>query len=129
MKIGIDVHGVITANPDFFSKFSKLLVCNGHEVHIMSGARYNKIIPILQKYNISYTHIFSISDSEEKKAKTIINWDEKNEAHMDQEVWDKAKSIYAEEHNLDFHIDDTMQYGEYFKTPFALYKHDFKKGE
>ena len=38
MNIGLDIHGVITSNPRFFSHFSTLAVERGHEVHIITGA-------------------------------------------------------------------------------------------
>jgi hypothetical protein len=33
-----------------------------------------------------------------------------------------AKSEYAAEHQLDLHIDDMLEYGAHFTTPFALFK-------
>ena len=38
-KIGIDIHGVITDYPIFFSKIIKELMDKNHEVHIVTGAR------------------------------------------------------------------------------------------
>jgi len=37
MKVGLDIHGVVDVRPEFFSELSKLLVSNGHEVHIITG--------------------------------------------------------------------------------------------
>jgi len=31
---------------------------------------------------------------------------------------DKEKAWYCEQNNIDLHIDDTAEYGKYFKTPF-----------
>ena len=36
-KLGLDLHGVTDKVPDFFSILTKLLVENGHEVHLMTG--------------------------------------------------------------------------------------------
>ena len=38
MKIGFDFHGVIDSLP-FLFQLSQLLVCDGHEVHIITGEK------------------------------------------------------------------------------------------
>lgn len=122
MKIGIDIHGVITANPKFFADFTALLIGAGHEVHILTGPRFDKVENFLRKHKIKYTHFFSIVEHEEKLGKTQIIWDKKGDPFMDFNVWDRAKAQYAKKHKLDLHIDDSAKYAEYFSTPFALYK-------
>lgn len=126
MKVGIDIHGVITENPKFFSKFSHMIVKSGGEVHVLTGPRFNRVEPILRKHNIKYTHFFSIVEYEEKRGKVQIIWDKKGDPFMEMNVWDRTKAIYAKKHKLDLHIDDSAKYGEYFKTPFALYKNNSK---
>lgn len=43
MKIGLDFHGVIDADPEFFAVETELLIKAGHEVHIITGHEYTKI--------------------------------------------------------------------------------------
>jgi hypothetical protein len=42
MKIGIDIDGTITANPDFFREFISDNLKIGNEVHIITGCHGNK---------------------------------------------------------------------------------------
>ena len=114
MKIGIDIHGVITVNPEFFSALSRMLVSCGHEVHIVTGPRFSKVEPLLKEHDIAWTHFFSIVEDEEKKGVTEIVWDKKGDPFMDFNVWDRAKAAYAKEQGLDLHIDDSSKYSEYF---------------
>jgi len=120
IKIGLDIHGVVDSNIDFFKVLSKLLVDNGHEVHIITGAKIEKELPFLKKNKISYTHLFSITDCHVEKG-TKIMWDEKNDPHLDTYLWDKAKAEYCKKHNIDIHFDDSDIYNYFFKTPYARY--------
>ena len=43
-KIGIDIHGVITRYPEFFSVMIKGLMNEGHEVHVVTGARLSSVL-------------------------------------------------------------------------------------
>ena len=49
MKLGLDLHGVITDRPEFFSELSKIFIDNGHEVHIVTGGMIND--SLLNKIN------------------------------------------------------------------------------
>lgn len=114
MKIGIDVHGVIDKKPKLYSKLTKRLISLEHEVHIITGAQIkNKLLKQLQDFNISYTHIFSISDFHKKIGTPIIYKDSDN-IMMDDVIWNKTKAIYCFENKIDLHIDDSSIYGKYF---------------
>lgn len=118
IKIGLDLHGVISANPEFFSEISRLIIMNGGEVHILTGSHSNDIMDEVKKYGIKYTTLFSISDYH-KSIGTPIKYDEKNTPWIDEGLWNRSKSEYAEREKLDFHFDDSGNYGQFFKTPYA----------
>jgi UDP:flavonoid glycosyltransferase YjiC (YdhE family) len=120
IKIGIDIHGVIDAHPEFFSTLTKLLVDNGHEVHIITGSKITEEMEHLEKFGISYTHLFSITDHHANKG-TAIKWDEKGEPHLDPYLWDKTKAEYCKEAGIDLHFDDSDTYNYFFKTPYARF--------
>lgn len=131
MKIGIDFHGVITDNLEFWLEMINMWRSFGIEVHLMTGARYetflNKQVELGIK-DIGYSHFFSISEFHAKHNPDKIDLSKPNNPYIaDKELWDKTKAEYAMYHNLDLVIDDTAEYGKYFKTPFLLYKG--KKGE
>jgi hypothetical protein len=123
MKVGLDIHGVIDQNPKFFAELSKALVKAGHEVHIITGPRFEKVEPLLKRCKITYTHFFSIVEYEEKRGKAKIRWDKKGDPFMEFHIWDSCKARYCKRMKIDFHLDDSSKYGEHFVTPFAHYTH------
>lgn len=120
MKIGLDVHGVCTEAPEFFSLISKLLKENNCEVHIITGKRVSDgAIDEIKALGISYTHFFSIADYHSENGTNM--WDDENGTPwLDDETWNRTKGDYCSRNNIDFHIDDTERYREFFKTPFAF---------
>lgn len=127
LKIGLDIHGVCDANPDFFVELSRMLISAGHEVHVLTGKRVSDgALQELKEIGISYTHFFSISDYHTESG-TIMNYDDIGNPWMDDEIWDRTKGDYCKRNEIDFCIDDTERYGKYFETPFAYMK--IKKDE
>lgn len=122
MKIGLDIHGVIDTNPKFFAAFTEALLAAGHEIHIITGPRHSQVEPLLRKWKIKYTHFFSIVEYEEKRGVTEIMWAKNGDPFMSLNVWDRAKAKYCKRTKIDLHIDDSQKYGEYFETPFCLFK-------
>ena len=120
LKFGFDMHGVIDAKPDLFRTLIKMLAKDGHEVHIITGAKTEKEMPVLKELDIPFTHVFSITEYYEKLG-TPISWDDKNEPHLDAYLWDKAKAMYCKKNGIDLHIDDSDVYHYFFKTPYARF--------
>jgi 8-oxo-dGTP diphosphatase len=122
IKIGIDVHGVADALPHFFSELSRILVENGHEVHILTGAEHTETLEyeIRHILKLSYTHFFSTT-TYHKNAGTEITYIDGN-PYMDNKIWNRAKSEYCKAHGIHLHIDDSDVYGKYFMTPFAQFQ-------
>jgi hypothetical protein len=120
VKIGLDFHGVITSNPVFFSRFSKVFCQSGNEVHIITGSRITSdFLNKLKDYDIEYTHLFSISDYHYNEGTAMTGYD-KDQTEIDEDTWDRTKAQYCKEMKIDLHIDDSVIYGRYFSTPFAL---------
>lgn len=121
MKFGLDFHGVINRKPELFSALSHALVAADHEVHVVTGPRRTKVEEDLKKFNIKFTHFFSIVEYEEAKG-TEIFWDSKGDPYMDMATWKRAKGEYCKREGIDLHIDDSAEYGEHFSTPFSLFR-------
>ncbi len=120
MKIGIDLHGVSDAYPTFFAELTKLFVAAGHEVHLMTGELITEALhEQLRSCNISYTHLFSISQHHKEKG-TPMRFDENNTPWIDGALWNQTKGDYAAEHGLDIVLDDTEGYADHFTTPFIF---------
>ncbi len=119
IKIGIDYHGVITANPEFFKKFNHYAINNNCLIYIISGGHKEDIRKFLLSNGIAYSTIWS----------TVDYYDELNQVKyfadgsfkIDDNLWDKAKAWYCAKNKIDIHIDDSVIYGKYFTTPFCLY--------
>ena len=126
-KLGLDLHGVSDTATEFFSLITRLLVENNCEVHIMTGALTGeRLTQQLIDSKVTYTHLYSISDTLIESGNPV-RYDEKGNPWFSTEEWNKAKAIYAQEHNLDITFDDTEVYGDFFKLPFAYVKIDMKK--
>lgn len=124
MKLGIDIHGVIDKRPDVFSKLSRIMKSNGHEVHILTGSKItDSLRKDLKKYDILYDSIFSILDFHSMEG-THMWQDSESNWWIDNDIWNKTKAQYCEVQKIDFHIDDTKIYGKYFKTPFTHFTVD-----
>lgn len=119
IKVGIDFHGVISNDYEFFREFCNYISSLGNEIHILTGASEEDVIRILKKYGIHYDYIYSMFDYYKSIGNIEIFSD--GRFYVPEEDWDEAKAIYCEEHNIDIHIDDTSQYGNHFHTCFCLY--------
>jgi len=129
-KIGIDIHGVIDALPEFFAFLTDSIVKNGGEVHIITGGEWTDKLE-KQLSSINYTHKFSVYDHLLKTAETLgeIEFpDGTIQKKFDDTLWDSTKAEYCKENNINLHIDDTLCYNDYFTTPFArLWSHNGKQ--
>lgn len=120
IKIGIDYHGVITANPEFFKKFNEYAIKNNCLVYIISGGYEKDIKKYMEEKNILYSKIWSTVDYYE--ALNEVEHFEDGTFKVEDALWDRAKAWYCATNKIDFHIDDSVIYGKYFTTPFCLYE-------
>lgn len=129
MKIGLDYHCVINHDPKFFSELSKAIIAAGGQIHIMTGSR---ITPELEQelinLGMSWMKLFSIADYCKESGYDM--WEDADgRPWVDENLWNQAKAIYAEEQGLDLVMDDTAVYGNYFTTTsFAACKIINKSG-
>lgn len=129
MKVGLDFHGVIDKQPELFAKLSNKLRMSDCEIHIITGHKItDEFVQQLKDWKIRYTHLFSIVDYHES-INTFVQYDERG-PWIDEELWNKTKSIYCEEKQIDVHIDDSEIYGKYFtgKTIYLLMNQFENKG-
>ena len=122
LKIGLDIHGICDASPEYFAELTRLFVNAGHEVHLITGRRVSDgAIKEIKSLGLYYTHFFSIADYH-KEIGTKVWEDDDGNPWLEGDLWDRTKGDYCKKHNIDFHIDDTERYGQYFETPFMLSK-------
>lgn len=120
-SLGLDLHGIINAHPEFFSSLTQSLVKDGWSVHVLTGShiKEQEIEKLLKSYNISYTHLFSIADYHRDNKTEGMWYDKKGDPWVSDENWDRTKANYCKENNIMFCIDDTARYANYFETPFG----------
>ncbi len=125
LKIGLDFHGVITDNPEYFKAFCNEAAKRGHEIYIVSGGPNEAIVRFLKDEGIKYHRVFAILDFYNTQGKVIFFEDVG--FRMDDELWDAAKGKYCAENHIDIHIDDSKIYKKYFTTPYCQFKRDLRK--
>ena len=131
-KIGLDVHGVIDAIPDFFAFLTDSIVKNEGEVHILTGGSWTQELESqLLGHGIKWTHKFSVYDHLIEVGTKIVGEiqfpDGTVQKKFEDGAWDKVKAEYCREHSISLHIDDTLIYNDFFSTPFCrLWTHNSK---
>jgi hypothetical protein len=119
MKIGFDFHDVLDKH-ELFRVLANFLVDSGHEVHILTGEERNSALQKkIKDLGIKWTKIFSITSYHKKKG-TPIRYDKNGKPWMNKKLWDRTKADYCKTHKIDLHIDNSVTYGKYFKTPYLL---------
>lgn len=124
LRIGIDIHGVMDSNI-FFKIMARIMLAEGHEIHIITGSLTKKAKKDLQGRGmvagINYTTIFSIADTLLERG-IEVTWKDPDNPVFPDDDWNQAKAIYCEENEIDIHFDDSDIYGLYFTTPYAQIK-------
>lgn len=119
--LGLDLHGIINAHPEFFAAATQSLAKDGWDIHVLTGShiKEQQIEEELKKYGIAYTHIFSIADYHRENKTEGMWYDEKGDPWVSNEEWDRTKANYCKRNNIMFCIDDTARYANHFETPFG----------
>ncbi len=123
IKIGLDLHGVINKDPNFFSNLSIMLMNRGNEVYIITGEEDSeKLRNEINKYNIKYTDVFSVTTYRKEAGYKVsyLNGD-KTQPMMDEMVWNTSKAVICFENKIDIMIDDSLIYCQYFKNTDTQY--------
>ena len=127
--IGIDLHGTIDKDPDYFRSFLKKCLNLNIIVYIISGPpifQIKKELDILEFYiNKHYNKIISVVDF--LKTHDVKMWqDEKGNWWTDENIWWSSKAHICRTFNVDIMIDDKKEYKKYFnqwmKTKFVLWR-------
>lgn len=122
LKVGLDVHGVIDTFPEIFRELSRILITNGHEVHVVTGLKKDgHIEEELAKAGIHYTHYFSIVDQLEHDG-VDIDWIDGLPWAPDEE-WNIAKRNYCDRVGMTVMIDDSYVYRDTFDDADTVFLH------
>ncbi len=118
LRISFNFVSAIWTNLPFFKKLSKLLIDNGHEVHIITGARGETDLPNIQFLDIKHSHFFSIDDYHyDHKTPRLV--DINGNAHTSRWQWDQTTAAYCRRNRIALHFDSSKKYDRFFKTPYC----------
>lgn len=131
IRAGLDIDGVITADPGRFSALSLHLMKSGMDVRIVtsrSAQAKRETEQELAAFGISYSELFflpEISLAQKLCPHRSLNW-------FDRYLWQKAD--YALQHNLSHFVDDEAAIERLFKIyapqiAFARYPDSVAWGE
>lgn len=119
LKIGLDYHGVINDNPEYFSAFCAEVRKRGHLLYILTGGPADKVKVRLATAGIVYDGLFTIVDY--YVARGNFHYMPDGSIYIEDKLWNRAKADFCRRHQIDVQIDDSLVYGEYFSTPYCLY--------
>ena len=124
MKISLDLHGVVNDLPDVFKFITESVIKNGGEIHILTGSTTEKakeeLAELGYEENVNFTHVVGLPNLLENSGHISIGIHPIfGNKEYSKEDWNKAKGIYCKRKGINLHLDDTIEYEQYFKTPFA----------
>lgn len=125
MKLGLDIHGVIDSDPARFIELAREIKEDGGSVYILTGRPIDEtLMAELNSCGFArdlYDAIFSIQDSLDANGVEILGLDKYGRNHYPDEIWNSAKGFFCKKNEIDLHIDNSIEYKDYFSTPFAYF--------
>ena len=119
-KVGFDVHGVIDTFPAFVNLMNALIADPNFEVHIITGlSRAHAPDEIGHIVDLDKVEYMSVVDYL-VECGVPMEWRD-GMPYADKETWDRAKSEYCDEHDIDLIFDDSPTYGQHFHTINTTY--------
>ena len=132
IKLGLDVHGVIDEDPEFFSNLSNVMFEQGHDIYIVTGREKDpELVKEIEGNKICYRDILSIT-TYQKVLGTPISYldDRKSQPIIDPTIWNPTKAALCATAGIDIMVDDSTIYGKYFrdiKTQYITYTPKMKE--
>jgi len=123
LRIGLDMHGVITDDPNFFSDLARMLIDHDNEVYIVTGREdCDELQGELRECNMInrdgklYSSILSITTYQKGQGIPISYLDGRlSQPMMDPSIWNPTKAMLCATAGVDIMIDDSVLYESYFK--------------
>ena len=126
LKIGLDYHGVIDNNINYFSVFCRKAKRRGHDIYVITGGPKVSVSQKLNAINMPYDMCFAISDYYIALHK--IEQNSKGKVVIPDNLWNMAKADFCRRSKINIHIDDSVKYINWFSTPYCYYNKNTNKG-
>lgn len=126
MRVGINVHGVITTDPGLWATYLRRMVLDGYRVYIISGP---PMVPLMEELTAlglekgkHFSQVLSVVDFIKHSG---IEMEERTPGHWwtDEETWNSAKGKLCEIHEISLVVDDMAAYEKWMPelTTFVLH--------
>ena len=112
-KIGLDIHGVIDHDPEFFSWLSSRLRDKGWEVHVITGGKWEHNEHLLAEWRMEYDTFFSITDKHVELGTPLKPDCPDGQVCIADNIWDREKGWYCSKNSISVMVDDTLHYSNY----------------
>lgn len=133
IRLGLDLHGVIDDDPEFFSNLAGTLKKRGHEVHIVTGREASEDLHNdLKGCGMEGVHdsILSITTYQKNQGVSVHYLDgRKSQPMMMPSIWNPTKAILCASAGIHIMIDDSTLYEPFFrdiKTQYITYNPEMK---
>lgn len=126
LKIGLDYHGVIDKNIDYFFSFCTRAKQRGYLIFIITGGPKTQVEYNLKANGIPFDMCFAISDYYQALGKIVFDKDQN--LIIPDNLWNIAKADFCRRSKINIHIDDSSEYLKWFSTPYCYYDKKTKKG-
>jgi len=129
IRLGLDLHGVIDAEPIFFSHLADVMQLRRHEIYIVTGredcVELRKELKECRMPGKLYNGILSITSYQKSQGTPVAYLDDhKSQPMMDPKMWNPTKAMLCATAGIDIMIDDSTLYEPYFrdiKTQYIVY--------
>lgn len=137
MRLGLDLHGVIDDDPEFFAGLAEALRDSGNEIYIVTGreegeALHNDLKECRMEgvHTKLYDSILSITTYQKDQGVPVSYLDgRKSQPMMDPAVWNPTKAMLCASMGIHIMIDDSTLYEPFFrdiKTQYIIYTPEIK---
>ena len=129
IRLGLDVHGVIDDDPEFFTSMAWYILKKKGQIYIITGREdcpdLHKELEELGMNSSLYDGILSITTHQIAQGTPISYLDDrKSQPVMEPKIWNPTKAALGASAGIDVMIDDSPIYGEFFrdiKTQYITY--------
>ena len=114
-NIAVDLHGVLTDDPNEFKQMMTDLKAKGHKIYVMSGPPKIEVEAELEELGYTEKHFdYVLSVVDYLKEQKVNMWqDEKLEWWADSSAWWPSKGQMCELYHIDVIFDNSIEYKEF----------------
>lgn len=133
IRLGLDLHGVVDDDPEFFCDLAETMRNMGHEIYIITGREINDSLHNeLEECGMTKlcNGILSVTTYQKSLGTPISYLDgRKSQPLMDPAIWNPTKAMLCASMGIHIMIDDSTLYEPFFrdiKAQYIIYNPEMK---